>query len=140
VAVAREELGRQRARLAATAVRRVAVAGAEELNHRRRLRLETVRYLATVDGRLEQLAAKSRLLDPQRLLARGYTVTLDARGRHLGSAAAVRQGQQIQTRFHDGRIASIVTGGAGTPSPRRPEKGDRRGGTEEGSEQGTLFS
>ncbi len=137
---AREVLGRQRARLAATAVGRVAVAGAEELNRRRRLRREAAWYLAAVDRRLEQLAAKSRLLDPQRLLARGYTVTLDARGRHLGSAAAVRQGQQIQTRFHDGRIASIVTDDPDARSPRRPEKGDQRGGTEEGSGQGTLFS
>jgi exodeoxyribonuclease VII large subunit len=140
VSGAREELGRQRARLAVTAVGRVAVAGAEEVNRRRRLRRELAQHLASVDRRLEELAAKSRLLDPQRLLARGYTVTLDVRGRHLGSAATVRQGQRIQTRFHDGRIASIVTGGADDRSPPRPEKGEQRGGTEKGPGQGSLFS
>jgi len=64
--------------------------------------------LAERARRLEHLEEKARLLDPARLLARGYSLTLDANGRLLRSAAQARPGGRLTTRLADGRIESIV--------------------------------
>jgi exonuclease VII large subunit len=90
------------------------------------------------DGtRLELLAEKVRLLDPQRLLERGFTLTRDARGRLVTRAAETRSGQPLRTRFADGEITSIVTENGG--GPRRETRKGGRGGGEEDSGQQALF-
>ncbi len=58
--------------------------------------------------RLDHLAEKASLLDPARLLARGYSLTLDSDGRLVRSVAALGPGDMIRTRVHDGVIDSIV--------------------------------
>lgn len=92
--------------------------------------------LASARRRLADLAGKSRLLDPRRLLARGYTLTLDVAGRPLKSALAVVVGDTLQTQFQDGSVQSTVTETAGGAGGSKGEKG---GGEEERSRQETLF-
>lgn len=50
------------------------------------------------------------LLDPARLLERGWSITLDADGRVLRSVDGVTPGTQLVTRVADGRITSTVAG------------------------------
>jgi len=58
--------------------------------------------------KLESLAEKARLLDPTRLLARGYSLTSTGDGAIVKSINEVSAGQLISTRFHDGEVTSIV--------------------------------
>jgi exodeoxyribonuclease VII large subunit len=69
--------------------------------------------------RLESLATRLQALDPQRVLARGYAFVLDAHGHPVVSARAVRAGQALALRWHDGLAAVRV----------------ERGGPSEGDEQ-----
>lgn len=59
-----------------------------------------------IDDREQRL----HLLDPARLLERGWSITLDADGRVLRSAEGVTPGTQLVTRVADGRITSTVDG------------------------------
>ncbi len=59
----------------------------------------------------ERLVAWRRLLDAynvDRQLERGYTLTLDAEGRVLRSAAGQKAGDEVRTRFADGTVTSVV--------------------------------
>jgi exodeoxyribonuclease VII large subunit len=85
--------------------------------------------------RLDGLAEKVRLLDPGRLLERGFTLTLDAGGAPILRAAQVRPGQVLRTRFADGDITSTASG----PRPAPRTKGGRGGGEEEDPGQQALF-
>ncbi len=82
-----------------------------------------MRELSRAGGRLDRLAAaalaaagrrlgaasdQARLLDPQRQLARGYTLTCDAAGRPLAAVAGLAPGDRLTTRFRDGTVSSIV--------------------------------
>lgn len=77
--------------------------------------------LGRAAARLDALAGQARLLDPQRLLGRGYTLTLDAGGRPLKSVAGLALGDRITTRFHDGEAASVVASLAPRPRGREEE-------------------
>jgi len=57
---------------------------------------------------LDVLASKTRLLDPARLLARGYSLTRTENGSVVQSMNELAAGQKIKTRFHDGEVTSIV--------------------------------
>jgi exodeoxyribonuclease VII large subunit len=58
---------------------------------------------------LAPLAARLRLLAPDNVLARGYSITTDAAsGQILRNAAAVRTGQGLKTRLAQGEIRSTV--------------------------------
>jgi exodeoxyribonuclease VII large subunit len=59
--------------------------------------------------RLSEIRGKLRLLDPQRVLERGYSITLGADRRVLRSAAEVHSGEKIQTRLGDGTLDSVVS-------------------------------
>jgi exodeoxyribonuclease VII large subunit len=82
---------------------------AAQLDHRRsRLVPLADRHLVQA---VERLASWRRLLsayDVDRQLARGYTLTLDDAGHVLRSAASLRQGTAVVTRFADGRARSVV--------------------------------
>jgi exodeoxyribonuclease VII large subunit len=135
-AVARwqHRLGRDALRLSGAAQRRA------ERDRRRtdglaeRLVRESGRYGRDRARRLDALAEKVRLLDPARLLERGYTMTLDRSGAPLTRAAGIAPGQTLRTRFRDGEIESIVTAGGKAPA----RKGGRRGGEEDPGQQ-ALF-
>jgi exodeoxyribonuclease VII large subunit len=49
------------------------------------------------------------LLGPERVLARGYSITLDARsGTVIRAARQTRPGQKLKTRLHSGEVQSVV--------------------------------
>ncbi len=73
-----------------------------------RLRLCCTHALTNGGKVLAEKAARLRLLGPQAVLERGYTVTLDAHGKLLSSAAAVASGSKLETRFHDGSVRSTA--------------------------------
>jgi exonuclease VII large subunit len=86
------------------------------------------------------LAGQCRLADPEQLLGRGFTLTMDSEGRLLKSVAGIEVGQRLCTRFRDGQIESEVSGAnpaAGSPGKRRKEA--KRGNFETDPEQKSLF-
>ncbi len=88
--------------------------------------------------RLGHADEKLRLLDPRRLLARGFTWTLDAAGRHLRSAAGLGAGDRLRTVFADGEVTSTVNSATAATTARPRGKGARRGGEEDPGQQ-ALF-
>lgn len=58
--------------------------------------------------RLETATRTMRNLNPTRLLARGYSMTL-VRGALVRSASVVRAGDALETQFSDGEVTSIAT-------------------------------
>ncbi|MGA3266635.1 MAG: exodeoxyribonuclease VII large subunit [Verrucomicrobiota bacterium] len=55
----------------------------------------------------EAVAARLRLLGPQQVLARGYSITMDAAtGKVLRDAAEVKAGRKLKTRLQSGEILS----------------------------------
>jgi exodeoxyribonuclease VII large subunit len=71
----------------------------QQVKHRLRERHDT---LAALQGRL-------RLLGPEQVLARGYSITTDAAtGKVLRDAAQVKPGQKLKTRLKSGEVLSEV--------------------------------
>jgi exodeoxyribonuclease VII large subunit len=66
------------------------------------------RQLSRRRERLGGLAGLLRTLSPDATLARGYSITFDARGAVVRSAAQVGPGGMIRTRFRDGEIEAEV--------------------------------
>jgi exodeoxyribonuclease VII large subunit len=65
--------------------------------------------LRTYSGELATIAGKIESLSPLAVLARGYTITQDAKSRvALRSAKDVRVGQSLVTRFANGEATSKV--------------------------------
>jgi exodeoxyribonuclease VII large subunit len=59
----------------------------------------------------DALHARLKLLGPEQVLARGYSITADAEtGKVLRDAAAVKTGQRLKTRLHKGEVVSKVQG------------------------------
>ncbi len=135
ISAAREKLGGLRVGVAAAATARTLTAQRRQGVLADRLRLEAVRPLVTRRTSLENLATQARLLDPARLLARGFTMTTDAEGHAVLSAAALVQGDIIDTRFADGLVRSRVQSGAGT-KPKN-EKGKGSGGKKDKPQKNT---
>ena len=75
----------------------------------RRLR-EAVRHgLKNEKLRLTGAEARLRLLSPENVLARGYSITTDATtGKVIRAAKEVRAGQKLQTRLKSGEVRSVV--------------------------------
>src|SRR5919202_5963781 len=69
-----------------------------------RLKYLARRALAARRHRFEGLAGRLDALSPLRVLARGYSVAFDARGHALLSAAAVRPGDRVSVRLHEGEL------------------------------------
>ena len=72
----------------------------------RKLRAAMEAALARKVNRIAQLTGVLRVLSPDATLARGYTITTDTTGAMLRTAAAVRAGQRLKTRFSDGTVDS----------------------------------
>jgi exodeoxyribonuclease VII large subunit len=67
------------------------------------------RMLREHAGQLATMAGKIETLSPLAVLARGYTITQDAKsGEVIRSAARLRTGQSIVTRFASGEVVSTV--------------------------------
>ncbi|MGV3760197.1 MAG: exodeoxyribonuclease VII large subunit [Actinomycetota bacterium] len=110
VATARSEqrLGRDLGRLrGATRVQlrdaAAALAGAEQ-----RLVNRLPRVLDDAERVISSTEARVRALDPQRALARGWSITTGADGRAVRSTADVRPGERLVTRLADGEVRSTV--------------------------------
>jgi exodeoxyribonuclease VII large subunit len=136
---ARQQLRRHRAHLdraALTAARtgpRSAVLAQESLVLRR------TRVGAAVLGQLaraeDRRAGWRRLLaayDIDRQLERGYTLTLDTDGHLVRSAGSLRAGQELVTRFADGRARSVVQSTMVEPTASRPAPDDGTEGSDDG--------
>jgi exodeoxyribonuclease VII large subunit len=60
-------------------------------------------------NRLAEIETRLRLLGPEQVLARGYSITMDAMtGKVLRSAANLKAGQKLKTRLKTGEIKSRV--------------------------------
>ena len=65
------------------------------------------RKLMREQNRLEQLRLRAEALDPQRLLKRGYSITL-YKGMALHDPALLHDGDRIETRVEKGTFESII--------------------------------
>ena len=136
-------LARANTRLATRSADIGAAVAAARVRGRRRLdeygaRLvrEAPRALRRCAVRLEALAKQAELVDPARLLARGYSITLGPDGRALVRAADAARGSTITTRLAEGQLRSVVQPGADEGAPRRKAK---QSGGKEDPGQTTLF-
>lgn len=57
--------------------------------------------------RLEMLGQRTAAVDPQRMLSRGYSITLHE-GRAVTASSALREGDTLETLLADGRVISKV--------------------------------
>jgi exodeoxyribonuclease VII large subunit len=85
---------------------------------RREVALMETRLKRIVSARIEyrndsvrRLANSIRLLGPQQTLERGYSITLDANGNVVRSAASLKDGDVLLTRLADGEARSVVVSG-----------------------------
>lgn len=67
----------------------------------------TYRIMIEEKSRLAQLKLRADALDPQRLLERGYSITL-FKGKVVKDASKLREGDEIETVLNKGRIKSII--------------------------------
>jgi exodeoxyribonuclease VII large subunit len=59
--------------------------------------------------RVNHLVSRLRLLGPDQVLARGYSITMDAEsGRVLREAKAIKSGQRLRTRLQSGEVRSVA--------------------------------
>jgi len=73
----------------------------------RQLREDTRHLLKNLRNRFATLEARLRLLGPEQVLARGYSITMDAGGGDiLRDAKKVKPGQRLRTRLKSGEIIS----------------------------------
>ncbi len=135
VARRRDHLATVPARLAGGVAARLQLARQGQGAQSARLERESVRLLADRERRLYALATQARLLDPARLLARGYTMTTAADGRILTSAAAAPAGTTLLTRFSDGVVASRVTATGDNPPPDAASGGPTGKGAQGGGKK-----
>jgi len=72
-----------------------------------RLREQARHRLTEAQNRLGTLDARLRLLGPEQVLARGYSITMDAEtGAVFRDAATVKPGQKLKTRLKKGELQS----------------------------------
>jgi exodeoxyribonuclease VII large subunit len=73
--------------------------------------------LALARGKLDKAEAQLAALGPMKVLARGYSITIDAEtGRVIRDAGMVERGRVLRTRLHRGEVRSTVN------SVQRPEE------------------
>jgi exodeoxyribonuclease VII large subunit len=62
------------------------------------------RVVERAGDRLERLSLRLRLLDPRKVVARGYALVRDDKGRVLPSASRVEAGQNLVLQMRDGAV------------------------------------
>jgi exodeoxyribonuclease VII large subunit len=73
-----------------------------------RIRRRPVDVLNLAAQSLKGVSDRLRLLDPVNTMARGWSITRDAQGRTVRSAAQLAPGEQMTTQLSDGTISSTV--------------------------------
>jgi exodeoxyribonuclease VII large subunit len=74
-------------------------------------RVHPAQFLAQRREALRQAVARLRLLGPEQVLARGYSITMDAAsGKIVRRVKDTKAGQSLRTRVQDGEIRSTVAG------------------------------
>jgi exodeoxyribonuclease VII large subunit len=87
----------------------------------RRLHEQARRQLETRRSGLDALEARLRLLGPEQVLARGYSITTDAAtGKVLREAGEIKAGQRLKTRLKTGEVFSRAYTGAADDEPGCP--------------------
>lgn len=133
-------LTRANARLAARAAGLDAAAMGRGNRERRRLDEHAARLsrgapraLRRRAVRLDALGKQAELLDPARLLARGYSITLGPDGNALVRAADVTAGTTVNTRLAEGELRSVVQSVVpeGATKGRRQRKARKSSGKED---------
>ena len=107
---AEQRLGRDLGRLTGAARVQVRDATAALAAAERRLASRTPRALAEAERALTGVEARVRALDPERALARGWSITSTADGRVVRSPADVAAGDHLVTRLAGGEVRSTVDG------------------------------
>jgi len=78
-----------------------------------RLRQQAHHQLEQWSNRVGALEAQLRLLGPEQVLARGYSITMDAAtGKVLREAKLVKSQQRLRTRLQSGEVSSIAEAGS----------------------------
>lgn len=85
----------------------------------RRLGRSTSTTTAALSATLDVLAARASALDPDRTLARGWSITRTADGALVRSAAGLAPGTGLRTTLADGTVHSVVA--APPDVPEEPE-------------------
>jgi len=76
-----------------------------------RLHEQARHRLNEFQNRFGGLGSRLRLLGPEQVLGRGYSITTDAQtGKVLRAASETRSGQQLKTRLKEGEIRSTIAG------------------------------
>ena len=76
---------------------------------KQRLREQAHHRLQSWRDRIAALEAQLRLLGPEQVLARGYSITMEAEtGKVVREATQVRHGQRLRTRVKVGEVTSTV--------------------------------
>ncbi len=96
---------RQRMHLARPAVARLQE---QQTNHARRLRAAMQNMLDRRDARLVALQQHLQHLDPQQVLARGYSMVRDAQGNIVMSSKRIDPGERLDIRFAQGSARAVV--------------------------------
>jgi exodeoxyribonuclease VII large subunit len=73
-----------------------------------RLREASRREVTARQARLDRAVGVLHALNPQAILTRGYTITMDISGRPYISSQAIVEGTLLRTRFHDGEVESVT--------------------------------
>jgi exodeoxyribonuclease VII large subunit len=80
----------------------------QKLDHARYRIQQAGKYrLQTQHTRIEHLETLLQAIHPDKVLARGYTIT-SLSGKNITSASALEKGMSIQTTFQDGSVKSII--------------------------------
>lgn len=103
-----ERLSYARQRLEEAARRRIDLALKELKTKQGRIRQGVMRLLERSAERLTEKEHRLAALLPERMLARGYSVTTDQSGRIIRAAEEVSDGQTIFTRLAVGSLESVV--------------------------------
>jgi exodeoxyribonuclease VII large subunit len=86
-----------------------------------RLHEQTRHRMRELKNRISTVESRLRLLGPEQVLARGYSITLDAEsGKVLREAEAVEKGKKIRTKLKAGEIISTVDSCKSDQSESRP--------------------
>jgi exodeoxyribonuclease VII large subunit len=80
----------------------------QQTSHARRMDSAMQSTLERHDARLIALQQHLQLLDPQQVLARGYSMVRDAQGNIVQSSESIALGEKLDITFAQGRARAVV--------------------------------